>query len=293
MEARAEFEGHETWYRVEGELGGGGPAPLVLIHGGPGGSHDYLLPLLSLARGRAVVLYDQLGCGNSTHLPERGADFWTVELYLRQLDALIDHLGIGGAYHVLGHSWGGCLAQEHAITRPLGLRSLVLSDTAASYSAFASEANRLREQLPADVRAILTRHEAAGTTDDPEYLRACQVFYERHMCRALPWPEELQRSFASTERDPTVYHVMNGPSEFHITGSLRDWQCTDRLDLIEAPTLVLSGRYDEATPALQDVLVSGIPRTEQAIFEESSHMPFFEEPDAYLTTVASWLARHD
>jgi L-proline amide hydrolase len=293
MEGRAEFEGHETWYRVEGELGTGGPAPLVTLHGGPGANHQYLLALTDLAADRPVVFYDQLGCGNSTHLPDRGADFWTVELFVRQLAALIEHLEIGDRYHVLGQSWGGFLAQEHAFTRPSGLRSLVLSNTAASFPDFVAEANRLRKDLPPGVDDTLRKHEEAGTTDDPEYEEACNVFYQRHLCRCDPWPAEVVRSFEILEEEPTVYHVMNGPSEFHVIGSIRDWQSTDRLSQIRVPALIVSGRHDEATPALQEPLVAGIAQTEQVILEESSHLPFWEERNAYMAVVRDWLARHD
>jgi len=170
-EGRAQFDGHETWYRVVGELSGDGPAPLVTLHGGPGATHDYLLSMTDLGRdGRAVVFYDQIGNGNSTHLPDRGADFWTVELFVRELANLLEHLGIADRYHVLGQSWGGFLAQEHALTKPQGLRSLVLSNTAASFPAFVEAANRWRAELPPEVEATLRRHEEAGTTDDPEYM---------------------------------------------------------------------------------------------------------------------------
>jgi len=290
----AEFDGHRTWYRVVGELRPDGPAPLVTLHGGPGAVHDYLLSLTDLAQdGRAVVFYDQLGNGNSTHLPDRGADFWTVELFVRELANLLEHLGIAGRYHVLGSSWGGFLAQEHALTHPAGLRSLVLSDTAASFPDFVAEANRLRAELPPDVEATLRRHEEAGTTDNPEYAEACLVFYKRHLCRLPEWPEEVERTFAKLEEDPTVYHTMNGPSEFHVIGSIRDWHSTDRLSQIGVPTLVISGRYDEATPALQAALVAGIPDTEQVIMEASSHMPMWEERGAYMAAVGDWLRRHD
>jgi L-proline amide hydrolase len=293
-EGHAPFDGHQTWYRVVGELRPDGPAPLVVLHGGPGATHDYLLSLADLARdGRAVVFYDQLGNGNSTHLPDRGADFWTVELFVRELANLVDHLGIAARYHVLGQSWGGFLAQEHALTRPAGLRSLVLSNTAASFPAFVDEANSLRADLPPAVEATLRRHEEAGTTDAPEYADACQVFYKRHVCRLEQWPEEVTYSFAMIDEDPTVYHTMNGPSEFHVIGSIRDWHVTERLAEIDVPTLVVSGRHDEATPALQEVLVAGIPRTEQMVLEESSHLPMWEERDAYMRAVGDFLARHD
>jgi L-proline amide hydrolase len=295
-EGFADFNGWQTWYRVEGELSPGGPAPLVTLHGGPGATHDYLLSLADLAdNGRAVVFYDQLGNGKSTHLPERMGDggFWTPELFVRELQNLVEHLGIADRHHVLGQSWGGFLAQEYALTQPRGLRSLTLANTAASFPDFLAEANRLRAELPPEVEATLRRHEAAGTTGDPEYEDACMVFYKRHLCRLDEWPEEVTRAFDEIGKDPTVYHTMNGPSEFHVIGSLKDWQAKDRLGRIGVPTLVISGRYDEATPALQETLGEGIPDTEQVILAESSHMPFWEERDAFMAAVSDWLTRHD
>jgi L-proline amide hydrolase len=282
----------ETWFRITGHLEAEA-APLVLLHGGPGATHDYLLSMTDLAADRAVVHYDQLGNGRSTHYPERGADFWTVDLFVRELHSLVAALGIADRHHVLGQSWGGFLAQEYAFTSPPGLRSLVLADTAASFPDFVAEANRLRADLPPDVEATLRRHEDEGTTDDPAYMEACQVFYARHVCRLDPMPAEVVEAFSWLERDPTVYHTMNGPSEFHVVGSIRDWQSKDRLGSITVPTLLVSGRHDEATPALQETLKAGIPGSEWVVFEESSHMPHVEERDRYMRVVGDWLARHD
>ena len=282
----------ETWYRVTGDLRADGPAPLVVLHGGPGGTHDYLLSLVDLADGRAVVHYDQLGGGRSTHYPDHGSEFWTPELFVRELHNLVDALGIAGRHHVLGQSWGGFLAEEYALTQPPGLRSLVLADTAASWADFAAEAGKLREQLPADVQATLAKHEEAGTYDDPEYMQACLAFYDRHVCR-IPWPPEVAATFEYLEQDPTVYRTMNGPSEFHIIGSCKDWQVKDRLHEIGVATLLVSGRHDEATPALQQVLLDGIAGSEWVCFEESSHMPHVEERERYMQVVGGWLAQHD
>ena len=285
----------ETWYRVTGELRSGdpdAPPPLVVLHGGPGGTHDYLLSLADLADRRAVIHYDQVGNGRSTHYPDRGAEFWTVELFVRELHNLVDALGIRERHHVLGQSWGGFLAEEYALTQPPGLRALVLADTAASWTDFASEAGKLRDALPEDVRATLDKHEAAGTYDDPEYVEACLVFYGRHVCR-IPWPAEVAATFEWLERNPVVYRTMNGPSEFHIIGSCKDWQIKDRLHEIRRPALIVSGRYDEATPALQQVLLDGIAGSEWVCFEESSHMPHVEERERYMQVVGGWLAQHD
>ncbi|HTI27072.1 MAG TPA: alpha/beta fold hydrolase, partial [Kutzneria sp.] len=142
-EGRAKFGEHETWYRITGELGSGG-VPLVVLHGGPGCTHDYLLRLTSLAGDRAVVHYDQLGNGRSTHLPDATPDFWTVELFLAELDNLVETLGIADRYALLGQSWGGMLAAEHAVRRPAGLRGLVIANSPASMQLWSAAADRLR-----------------------------------------------------------------------------------------------------------------------------------------------------
>jgi L-proline amide hydrolase len=292
-EGYAEFKGYRTWYRVTGEPDGA-KRPLVALHGGPGSSHDYLTRFERLASdGRAVILYDQLGGGRSTHLPDKGADFWTVQLFLDELDNLLRQLGIERGYHLLGQSWGGMLGAEHAVTQPAGLRSLVIADSPASMALWVREADRLREALPPDVQQILLRHESAGTTDSAEYADAVRVFYERHLCRAMPWPEELNRSFAVMQQDPTVYHTMNGPSEFHVIGSLKSWSIIDRLHRIVAPTLVISGRHDEATPATVQPYADRIKNVRWKIFENSSHLPHIEETEHCLSVVGEFLAAHD
>ncbi len=294
-EGTVEFRGFQTWYRVTGPLDASSPlAPVVLLHGGPGATHDYLDAMRGLAAGgRAVIQYDQLGNGRSTHLRDRGADFWTVGLFCDELDSLLAALGIAGRYHLLGQSWGGCLALEHALRQRAGLRSLVLCDTLASAPDFVAECRRLLVGLPAPVQETIRRHEEDGTTDDPAYAEACMVFYKRHLCRLDPWPEELQRSFQALEDDPTVYRSMNGPSEFTIVGTIRDWQVTDRLGEIRVPTLIVSGRHDETTPRLQETLLQGIAGSEWVCFEESSHVPHVEEPERWLEAVGGFLHRED
>jgi L-proline amide hydrolase len=243
--------------------------------------------------GRAVIFYDQTGNGNSTHFPDRGADFYTVELFVRELANLIEYLGIAQRYHVLGQSWGGLLAQEHAVTNPPGLRSLVLSNTAASFPSFSRAANALLAELPEDVQKTLQRHEEQGTVDDPEYSQACKVFYDRHLCRLDPWPDEVQRTFELLEADPTVYRTTNGPSEFRVIGSFKDLSVLERLGRITVPALVVCGRYDEAAPEIQEEILAGLGQAEQVILEDSSHMPFWEERDPYMAYVGDFLRRHD
>lgn len=289
-------ETHRTWYKIVSPVTRDNSKkrlPLIVLHGGPGAAHDYLLSLTDLAAaGRTVVFYDQIGNGRSTHLPERDASFWTVDLFVRELRNLIARLNLT-RYYVLGQSWGGFLAQEFALAQPEGLAGLVLADTASSWQGFQDECNKLRARLPADVEATLRRHEAAGTFSDPEYARACGVFYRRHVCRLDPMPPDVAAAFAWLDRDPTVYHTMNGPSEFHCIGSAVGWQVTDRLHEISVPALIVSGRHDEAGLPLQETLLTGLPRAELTVFGDSSHMPHWEERDRYMAVVGGWLDRHD
>jgi L-proline amide hydrolase len=270
-----------------------GPTPVVICHGGPGAAHDYTEPIANLSRfGRGCVLYDQVGCGKSTHLPDAPADFWTVQLFKDELSDLTRELGIAERYAVVGQSWGGMLAMEYALDHPEGLRAIVVADSPASIPLWVEEANRLRADLPQDVQEKLTRHEADGTTESKEYVDAVRVYYDRHLCR-VPWPDYVTRSFAQMDEDPTVYHTMNGPSEFHCIGSLKTWDITDRLPEISTPTLLVSGRYDEATPHIVEQIHQRIPGAQWQLFEESSHMPHVEEPDAFLETVEAFLKTVD
>lgn len=288
------FRGHRTWYRITGPLSSG-RLPLVVAHGGPGCTHDYVDSFKEIAAldGRAVIHYDQLGNGNSTRLPEKGADFWTVDLFLEELDALLSHLGIRERHAFLGQSWGGMLGAEHAVRRPAGLKALVIANSPASMKTWVAEANRLRADLPADVQATLLKHEQAGTLTDPDYVAASRVFYDRHVCRVVPWPPEVARTFAIMDEDNTVYRHMNGPTEFHVIGTMRDWTIEDRLGAIAAPTLLISGRHDEATPLVVRPYVENVPGCRWVVFEESSHMPHVEEKDLCLKTVSDFLREFD
>lgn len=292
-EGRARFGEYETWYRISGD-DKTGKTPVFILHGGPGAAHNYVdaYKLLAL-QGRQVIHYDQLGCGNSTLLPDKGADFWTPQLFIDELNNLVDHLGMRGGFHALGQSWGGMLGAEYAVTQPKGLKSLTIANSPASMELWVKEANRLRADMPQPVQDALLRHEQAGTTDDPEYQKASMAFYERHVCRVVPFPPEVTETFDQIARNPTVYTTMNGPNEFFVVGTLRNWSVIDRLPAIEVPTLLVSGRYDEATPATVQPFKDGIKGARWEIFEHSSHMPHVEEQEKCMQVVGAFLDQND
>ena len=192
-------------------------SPLLALHGGPGYPHDYLEPLAALADERPVVFYDQLGCGNS----DRPTDprLWQTERFVDELATIRRELGLSRV-HLFGHSWGSMLATDYALTRPAGVVSLILASPPLSIPRWLADAARYRAELPAEVRATLDHHEAAGTTDSPEYEAATMVYYQRHVCRLDPWPEPLLRAVAGL--GAPVYHAMWGPNEFYMTGNLND-----------------------------------------------------------------------
>lgn len=259
-------------------------------------THDYLLPLAALAdAGRQVVFYDQLGNGNSTHLPERDqdTDFWTPELFLTELSEVIDHLGFGSGLHFLGQSWGGMLGIEYAARRPKELVSLTLSNSPSSMLTWAREVGKLRSELPADVRHVLDECEAAGTTDSAPYAEATLEFYRRHLCRLDPWPDDMQRTYDRSVQFPTVYGTMIGPSEFHIIGSLASWDMDDELQNIDVPTLVLHGEFDEATDEVVRASRERIPSVEYVRIAGASHTPHLERPEQTIPIFAEFLARQD
>jgi L-proline amide hydrolase len=289
------FRDFETWVRITTpENPRPDTYPLFVLHGGPGMAHNYVRNIAELAdeTGRQVIHYDQVGCGNSTHLPDAPADFWAPELFVDEFHTVRTELGIE-QYHLLGQSWGGMLGAEIAVRKPEGLVSLSICNSPASMDLWVAGAAELRAELPPDTQAALDRHEAAGTVTDPEYLAATEVFYRSHVCRVVPTPIDFIETEKQMEAEPTVYHTMNGPNEFHVVGSLRHWTIIDRLDRIVAPTLVIAGEFDEATPATWRPYVERIADARSHVFPDASHCSHLEKPEEFRTVVAAFLADHD
>ena len=258
-------------YWVFGEGDARGRLPLLCLHGGPGGSHDVLEGLAALAdEGRRVILYDQLGGGESDR-PD-APSLWTVETFLDELRTVREALGLE-RLHLYGTSWGGMLALEYAFTRPPGLASLVLNSTPTSAPRWAEETLRLHAALPPGL------DEKAAEGD----------FRRRHICRLDPEPEVVRRARAKFGKH--VYEAMWGPNEFTVTGTLRDWDVTGRLGEIRVPTLITSGGHDECTAALVEPLHAGIAGSEWVLFAKSSHTSYLEERERYLRVVGEFLGR--
>lgn len=280
-EGKIPYIGYETWYTCVGEKEG---TPLITLHGGPGAGHEYMRVLDPLSDTRQVLYYDQLGCGNSP--ADLSPDRWTPELFVDELLNLIEHLGIK-SYHMLGQSWGGMLGICFASRQPAGLKSLVLADTPVSIPEWNEESRRLAGQLPQPHGEALLHAIEYGEDDSPEFQAAMGAFMKRHFIR---------RDLGDAQFDvaPTqVYLTMQGPSELQLTGTLKDVDLTEELKKIQVPTLVLAGKYDQCTPAVVKRMLDHIANVRAVQFEESGHVPQFDETDKFLRVVSEFLAEND
>ena len=277
--------GGRVWYRV---VGTGPGIPLLTLHGGPGANSGYLEPLTALADERPVILYDQLGGGQSDH-PDNPA-LWVLDRFVEELTQVRAWLGLT-RFHLYGHSWGTMLATEYALNQPTGLLSLILSGPVLSAPRYVQDANALKRELSSEMQAAIERHEAAGTTDAPEYQAASGEWLRRHACRNEAILDDILKAFGDpvTGINGQVYNAMQGPSEFSITGNLKDFDRTARLPEIKVPTLFTCGRYDECTPSATAWYHSLMPGSEMVIFENSAHMTHLEEPERYIQTVRDFL----
>lgn len=282
---RVKVDGHEVVTYSWGE----GDEVVLLLSGGPGLPCRYVAePHLRLVdAGYRVVSYDQLGTGASDR--PKDDSLWHVERSARELETVRNALGLG-PFHLIGHSWGGWMGIEYAVTFPEGLKSFVIADSAGDIPHLVSELNRLRSALGPETVRMMQRREAEDSIDHPEYQAAITLLDYRHVCRLEQWPAPLTESIADWNKDP--YEVVQGPNEFLYTGNLKDWNRIDEMRSVEQPCLVVVGAYDELTPACALRMHKALPNSEMAVFPESSHTPFYEEPEAYFTRVEAFLQRH-
>ncbi len=273
--------GYRMFYRSFGTPTKG---TVLCLHGGPGASHEYLLPLADLAQfGYRVVLFDQLGCGRSQR--PRGTKLYTVAHNVEEVEGIRKALKLGRV-HLFGSSYGGALVLATALKYQRNLRSLVVASGLASTPLTVREMWRLIDQMPPALRHIIHTYSEKGDFQNPRYLKAVDAFYRTHLCRLPIWPHEVVQTLENTG---LVYQVMNGPNEFTITGVIADWDVTDQLPRIRLPTLVTVGKYDEVTPTVARAIQRGIRGSKLVQFNESSHLAFWEQRPLYIEVVRDFL----
>lgn len=278
--------GGKVWYKKYDNRNE--KAPVILLHGGPGSSHFSMQGLKELSSDRSVIFYDQLGCGKSDWPEDQS--LWNLDRFVEELAQIRNRLALEKV-HILGHSWGTTLAAAFYLLNPTGINSIIFSSPCLSAPLWAKDQEKNRKLLPKEIQSILTRCEKEGTTDSLEYKKATAEFNKRFVCRMDPIPEILIKGAAY--RNPKVYQTMWGPSEFHVTGNLKAFDCTGRLKEFDVPSLFTCGRYDEATPETTAYFSKLAPKGKFHVFENSAHMPYLEEEKEYINVVNKFLNDND
>lgn len=262
--------------------------PLLLLNGGPGLPHDYLQELSALAPFAQLVFYDQRGTGLSSKADQSA---YTIDANVEDLETLRRGLNLDSV-RILGHSWGGMLAQAYILKYPDHVTKLILADT---FSSIADTDTTLANMLAAvspETRAVIAHYESVGLygkgdSYPPEYQASLDIAYEPVQISITP-PDYLQNSFAKIAYD--VYKTMWGDeSEFRVTGTLCEFDVFARLGEIRVPTLVIVGASDMPSIAMVQRTVDAIPNAQLEIFQRSRHYPFLEEPEKFLQVVSAFL----
>lgn len=261
-------------------------APLVLVHGGPGGSHIGMYDALNaLADTRPLIGYDQLGSYLST-TKKMDLDLMTVERFAEEPRYLLDALKVDKAV-LLGHSWGGVVIGEFALKYPDRIAGLIFSAPLLSTQRWVDDCQKLLSALPKDVQQTIRECEANGTTDSQAYKEADKIFSKRHFARAAKVPSSVSASGRRTNKH--IYNTMWGPSEFTHSGALGDYDMFPRLNEIKAPTLFICGEYDTATPATMKAAQAEVAGSHVHVVKDAGHALITDDNRDYIRAVKSFL----
>lgn len=285
------YLGYKTYYRIVGEKTGD-KKPLVLLHGGPGSAHNYFEVLDRLAEedGRQLIMYDQIGCGES--YVENRPDLWTSKTWVEELIALREHLGLD-EIHLLGQSWGGMLLLDYTCNyKPEGLKSLILSSTLPASWMWGIEQHRMIKELPKEMQDAIEKATAINDYSDSVYQAAEAEYMSRHCSGPVTEesPECLRRP---VQKGGESYVVGWGPNEYTPMGTLKDYDVTEQLKDIKEPSLVINGGNDLCTPYIAKYMYDRIPNSRWELFRTSRHMCFVEENDKYVELMKEWLNQND
>ncbi len=286
LEGKMPFKGFETYYRIVGDETAN--PPLLLLHGGPGSTHNYFEVLDSLAETthRQVISYDQLGCGES--FVEGHPELWTLQTWMDELEALRAWLNLDKV-HLLGQSWGGMLIIAYLIERkPNGIASAILSSTLSSSALWSHEQHRLISFMPREEQEAIAKATKSGRFDDSEYLRANEHYTALHACEiTADSPECLRRK---KRFGMESYIEAWGPNEYTPTGTLKDFDYTAKLNTIHTPTLIISGTNDECTPLIAKTMHDGIEGSKWELLDGARHMTFIDQTENYKSVLTRWLS---
>jgi proline iminopeptidase len=274
-------------YKVWTKRLGSGPVKVLLLHGGPGFSHEYLEDFESFLPGAGIEIYyyDQLGCNNSDQPDD--PSLWTLARYTAEVEEV--RRGLGLEHFVLyGHSWGGLLALEYALHYQQHLRGLVISNMTAGIQSYLKRTAFIKNQIAPSTLARLLAMEAKHESDSPEYQKIMmEDLYPKLICRVQPWPEPLTRAFRHANEK--IYNQMQGKSEFVVTGNLKDWERWDRLHEIKVRTLTVGSQFDEMDPEDMKKMAALMPDASYAFCPNGSHMCMWDDQQTYFKQLVNFL----
>lgn len=276
--------GFNVWTRKVGDSS----IKLLLLHGGPGMTHEYLESFQDYLpdQGIEIYFYDQLGSYFSDQPDD--PSLWNVDRFREEVEEVRQKLGLD-EFYLLGSSWGGFLAIEYAVKYQSHLKGLILSNTTASIAAYSKYINELRDKLPVDVIEKLDEYERNEDYSNPEYEALLdEHLNNKYICRLDPWPDAAKRGFGNI--NPQVYETLHGPNEFLVTGNYKDWNRWDDLENIKVPTLVLGSRYDSMSMSDQEEMNRRIPNSKLAICENGSHLAMWDDADNYFSYLKEFIA---
>ena len=280
------YKGFYTFCYTFGDLSKG--FPLIILHGGPGGCDERYEPLEELAKqGIPLIFYDQLGCGYSK-VPKGNEKLWDLKLYLDELENVIKYFGLK-KFHILGHSWGGMLALEWVTTRNSnGLDKLILFSTLPSTKIWNDEHMKMIESFPVKERQALLDDYYGKETDKKILRSGIRRFTREHVAKKKDKKYTFTRKrFPKTNRE--IYEKMWGKSELFGTGTLKDWNTIPNLKNIKNHTLILSGKFDESTPAINELMSKEIKNSKWVLLEKSHHIGYAEEPEVVLDEISKFI----
>lgn len=274
------LDGGKVWYKI---VGTGKKTPLLLLHGGPGVPSYYLNPIAELGKDRPVIFFDQLGCGRSDKLTD--TNLMTIPHFVEEVKDLRDSLGLKDFY-LYGQSWGTMLGTDYYLTHPQGIKALILSSSALSIKKWMEDAQKQIATLPDSIQEIIKVNEAHKTYDSPDYQRAMKIYYEKYVARKTPWSADIDSAFSQQGQ---VYLYMEGPSEFTITGTIKNYDRTPDLGKLKLPVLYIVGDNDEANPETTKYYQSLTPGAQLAVISNAGHLTMQDNPAQHNQALTAFL----
>jgi len=265
---------------------------VLLLHGGPGATHEYFEAFDSYfpAAGIEYYYYDQLGSGFSDRPKE--PELWDVPRFVEEVEQVRVALGLDkDNFYLLGHSWGGILAIEYALKYQEHLKGLIISNMMSSIPAYGHYAtNVLMPEMDQAALAEIKQLEAADRTEDPRYMELLMPqHYEKHVLRmpAAEWPDPVNRGFGHINKD--IYVPMQGPSELGVAGKLLNWDRSNDLDKITVPTLVVGAQYDTMDPVHMETMAHKVKHGRYLYCPNGSHMAMYDDQKVYFDGVIRFI----